>query len=213
MKDSGDEFDVLRTWEEYEKSNIDLEQLVDKVYMFCRRHPMEREKVLTVLEKHPDQRIREFGERAREGIRLAEIHVKDVADIRRSSPLHNGVHIRLFDGYDGTDSWWLTNSESYGARFIDFLHAGIYKMPVALVTFDHEFDITHPLGLRFYGRFGLLRLRHFADWSDAGIVEVYVIDSQPEDVSSFFGSNRFDKMIESAASYRIEYVGSPHRFS
>lgn len=161
--------------------------------------------MLGQLSEHSDESVRGVAEEIREMIHRSEEQIKDIDQIRRTSPLQPGVALFLGGGYDSaySEPFWLNGREYYKATFIDFVPCGADKMPAAFVELENEIDLTEGSGLRHKGRYALLKLRYVADWAETETVKVHIVEALPADVEAFYSSHLFGTEIESHASYKI----------
>ncbi len=197
--------DPLEPVYQYESGEITGFEMYFKLDKFCREYPAERDKLLDQLLEHPFERVRDEAQKIREEIRREEERIKDIDQIRITSPLQPGVALFLYSGYDGAYSkpWWLNDRGYYQATFIDFVSRGADKMPAAFVELEEEIDLTEGSGLRHRGRYALLKLLYVADWDETETVEVHIVEVLPADVEAYYATHPFGTEIESHATYRI----------
>jgi hypothetical protein len=197
--------DPFEAVEKYEAGEFTSGELLNEISKFCWNHPAEREQVLDDLSRNPFEAVQSVVQEVRDSIRQDEERIKDIDQLRRTSPLQPGVALILFGGYDSaySESWWLNGRRHYKATFIDFVHRGADKMPAAFVKLEEEIDLTEASGQLHKGSYALLKLRYVADWRDTETVGVHIVDALPADVEAFYSSHPFGTEIESHATYRI----------
>src|ERR1044072_693646 len=154
-KENSGKPDALEYVREYEAGEITRGELSNELSKFCWAYPPERRELIDHLLEHPLESIQNVTREIQEMIRQQEEQVKDIDQIRKTSPLQPGVVLSLNAGYDAAYSapWWLNGRQNYHATFIDFVGRGIDKMPAAVVELDEEIDLTEGAGLRHRGRF------------------------------------------------------------
>ena len=186
-----------------ERGFIAGNEFVEKVFYYVWRYPDQRSDVANQLANHPDAAIREALASIQDLFGRIEEQIRDVTQIRRSSPLRPGSRLVLDGGYDVARPFWLNGREYYAATFIQFAECGSSKMPVALVELDEEVDVTEASGLRHRGRYAILRLRYLGNWTASETVTVHIVEVLPQDLEAFYSSHPFGTEIESHATYRI----------
>lgn len=196
---------IVKLVDNYLDGQMTAGELLDHAARFCAHHPNENEKVLDLLADHPDRSVQEAARQIREWNRQAREQIKDIVQIRRTSPLQPGVALLLYGGYDAAyaEPWWLSGREYYRATFIDFIDRGADKMPAAFVELKEELDMINYAGFRHRGRYALLNLLTIADWDASGTVMIHVVDGLPADPKAFYAGDPFRTALETHAQYRI----------
>jgi hypothetical protein len=130
---------------------------------------------------------------------------KSIDYIRRISPLRPGIRLERFGGYDSSERQpaWLNGRDCYKATFLRFASWGENTIPIALVEFDEVIE-----GPGYKGRYGVLFARFGPTsiaWGESeDVVEVYVKEALPEDVTLIRFYRASGSEAETHASYRIE---------
>jgi hypothetical protein len=131
---------------------------------------------------------------------------KSIDYIRRISPLRPGSRLKLSGGYDYYSPQgpaWLKGRDCYRATFLRFASWGENTIPTALVEFDEIIE-----GPGYKGRYGVLFARFGPTsiaWDEReDVVEVYVKEALPDDVSLIRFYRASDSVVETHATYRIE---------
>jgi hypothetical protein len=167
---------------------------------------MEQRDALAILAAHAHEDVRniavEFGLLQRH-----EALSKSIDYIRRVSPLRPGCRLELFGGYDYYSSKgkpaWLNGRDCYRATFLRFACWAENTIPTALVEFDEIIG-----GPDYKGRYGVLFARFgpaSIAWGEReDVVEVYVKEALPEDVSVIRFYRASGCVAETHATYRIE---------
>jgi hypothetical protein len=192
--------ELTRLIREYERGSITLVELEIHVLAYLGQFPQRQNEVLSALSTHPDESVREVARWVRDDLRKRQEQIKDIDQVRRTSPLKPGTRLTLGGGY--TEAYhtprWLNGRDCYQATFLGFAERGTGKMPVALVQLDDEIEL--PEGK---GRFALLKLLYVANWADTGTVTVHIVEALPEDLEAFYASHPLGTEVESHATYRI----------
>lgn len=189
----------------YRAGEMTRDEVVEAVLRRCHEQPAAAAALVRILRQHPEESARGVGGDVQELLRRRAQQVKDIEQIRRSSPLRPGSRLALGGGYTAAYSrpWWLNGRECYLATFIDFAARGAGEMPVARVALDDEIDMVEAGGRRHRGRHALLKLLHVADWAATETVTVHVVESLPDDVGAFYAVHPFGTEIESHATYTL----------
>jgi hypothetical protein len=181
-------------------------EVVGAILKHCHDKPAVAAGIASALHQHPSEDARWIGRELQRVLDEYARQIKDIEQIRRTSPLQPGTRLILSGGYSAAYSrpWWLNGREYYKATFIMFAERGAGKMPVAVVELDTEIDMTEGRGLRHNGRFALLRLLYVSNWTETETVTVHVVEALPDCVETFYGPHPFGTEIETHAKYSIE---------
>lgn len=194
--------------------NISGCELEGKVLQYLWKLPEQKDAVLKSLSNHADKSVRRVAGCVADLLRKCEEQIKDIDQIRRTSPLHPGTRLTLAGGYTGVVQcqadgkwyrapWWLNGRQCYQGTFLAFAERGAGIVPAALVALDDEIDLTEGGGLRHKGRYALLTLLYVANWTEKGTVTVHVVEALPGDVEAFYSSHPFGTEIETHATYTL----------
>jgi len=167
------------------------------------KHCVDNDALATVVQRmrtHPEDWVRKIGIDIYEMIVRRANRVTDIAQIANTSPLQPGCRIRLNGSYDLTQ-WWLNGNDYYDATFVRFAERKHGEMPVAIIEFDNEIDMTESCGQIHRGKFGVMKLHFVADWDSSETVCVHIIASAPNNLDEFYDSHPFGTEIESHATY------------
>ncbi len=180
----------------------------------CVRPEFEVE-VLEALEAHPSAEVRESAPHFTNMLRNMHLSL-DLPAIQQTSPLQQGVRMRLFGGY----SWhadqgcppWLQGREYWVARFAEFVPVGAGKIPAAFVQLEEEIDAGQ--GPR---RCALLRSgpsNLSPAWMESeGTAVVHLVEKLPVNMRAFYADDPWPhpKALETHASYRVVGEGDAER--
>ena len=166
----------------------------------------EKRAVLTALSAHANEDIRKAAFELEAMVRYGELS-KDFDYVRENSPLHPGIRLQLFGGYDydssGGKPWWLNGRICYTATFLGFASYDENTSPAGLVEFDEVIEVPG-----HKGRYGVLLTSYGPDhaaWERSeGLVTVHVTEAPPEDLSFLQSFRASAFAIETHATYRIE---------
>jgi hypothetical protein len=190
----------------YEGGAVTSLEVLDAVYEHCYDKPAVAAEIARALHERSSERVRWLGHELQCLVRQREDQIKNVEQIRRTSPLQPGTRLILSGGYwaGNCSPWWLSGRENYKATFIAFAEREAGKMPVAYLELDNEIDLTEGGGLRHKGRYALLRLLQVANWTESETVTVHVVEVLPDNVEAFYLSHPFGTEVETHATYAIE---------
>ena len=169
------------------------------------KHCVDNDALATVvqrMETHPEDWVRKIGADIHDMIVRRTNRFTDIAIIANTSPLQPGCRIRLNGSYDLTQ-WWLNGNDYYDATFVRFADRKHGEMPVAIIEFDNEIDMTEGSGQIHRGKLGVMKLHFVADWNSSETVWVHIIESTPNDFDEFYDSHPFGTEIESHATYTL----------
>jgi hypothetical protein len=165
----------------------------------------EQRDALATLSAHAHEDVRNIAVE----FRLLQCHEalsKSIDYIRRISPLRPGGRLELSGGYDYYSPErpaWLKGRDYYMATFLGFASYGENTIPTALVEFDEIIE-----GPGYKGRYGVLFARFGPTsiaWGQAeDVVEVYVKEALPEDVTLIRFYRASGSEAETHATYPIE---------
>jgi hypothetical protein len=169
----------------------------------------DRPAALEALSAHANEDVRKAVSEF-QIIKRHEEQSKNPDYVRRNSPLHPGVRLEMFGGYDHYSSqgkpWWLNGQDCYMATFLNFTSYDENAFPAALVEFDEV--ITLP---GHNGRYGVLFATHgllesIAWGQTEAVVEVHLTEKLPEDLASLQSYRNSASAIETHATYRVEEI-------
>jgi hypothetical protein len=174
----------------------------------CKLPLPEKRAVLATLSAHANEDVQKAAFELETMVRQEELS-KNLDYVRENSPLHRGVRLELFGGYDygssGGKPWWLNGRDCYTATFLAFVSYGENTIPAGLVEFDEVVEVP---GHR--GRYGVLLASFGSDsvaWEQSnGLVVVYISETLPEDLSFLRCSHTSATAIETHATYRVSEI-------
>jgi hypothetical protein len=187
----------------HDRGEITRLEVEESILDYLWQLPQQKDEVLEALSVHPDDFVRQAVPGIQRIMRRRDEQIKDMDQIRRTSPLQPGTRLKLSGGYDHGQSWWLNGRDCYHASFIAFAERGADKMPVAVVELEEELDMVEACGQRHKGRYALLSLLFIANWDRKGTVTVHIVETVPTDFAAFYLSHPFGTEIETHATYEI----------
>lgn len=200
MSDS-DEIDrCVRALDRGYLSSVEFLGQIGKYASQSAAHRDEALNRLDALLNHPQERVRDAVQQIRDMLFQEKTLIRDITQIRRTSPLQPGCRVQLSGGYTAAyrQPEWRIGRGALSATFLDFVDRGGGKMPAALLKLDEPLVLP---GLQ--GQYALLTLRYVGDWAETETVAIYLTDIAPADIASFASALPESSEIESHASYSI----------
>jgi len=190
----------------WKRNCLTFGELFDHMWGQLHKLPLAKKRaVLEALSAHDDEDIRKAAFEFQIWVRHEELS-KNLDYVRQNSPLHPGVRLQLFGGYDYYSSdgkpWWLNGRICYTATFLGFASYDENTSPAGLVEFDEVIEVPG-----HKGRYGILRTTFNSDsiaWGQSeGLVVVNVTEAMPEDLNFLRSSRASASAIETHATYRV----------